>query len=276
MYKNLYKALSKNEKIEKQEKIYSQEEVIEIIKDCLIKKSLKNSHIDIDLLEKSWRKAFANGLTVLGLVHGAHYIGSDSGQLSERQKSPTYQRIHQEMEAKKQRKPSSVEEGISSQPEQNKNSKIDSFLKTISMNESSGGKNLNHKKMKSGIHKDDSAIGQYGLMPNTIKEMAGRMGPKHPLSSYSKMDSKKIVEKIKNNPQHEKEIATFMANHLHDKFGGDENKMSYSWNQGHNMDVNHKKFTSGEYKNHGYVKKYNKHKQSFQNKNPVTKTPDIE
>jgi hypothetical protein len=270
MYKDLYKTLSK------QEKTYSEEEVLEAIKECLLKKSLENPDVDIDTLQKSWRKAFANGLTVLGLMHGAHYMGSDGGQPSERQKSPTYQRIHQEMEAKKQKKPSSTDDSFFQEPEQDRDSKIKGFLDTISMNESSGGKNLNHKKMNSGIHSGDAAIGQYGLMPNTIKEMAGRMGPKHPLSRYSKMNSKSIIQKIKNNPQHEKEIATFMANHLHDKFGGDENKMSYSWNQGHNLTSEHFDNDHKNYLNHDYVKKYNQHKQSFKNKNLVTKTPDIE
>jgi len=136
------------------------------------------------------------------------------------------------------------------------------------MNESSGGINTNHKEMKHGIHSGDSALGQYGLMPNTIKEMAGRMGKDNRLSHYAKMDNNKVVESIKNNPQHEHQIASFMANHLHDKFGGDESKMSYAWNQGHNLTPEHFKTSRKDYKNHDYVQKYHKNKEYIA-KNPV-------
>jgi hypothetical protein len=267
MYKDLYKTLSKKERT------YSEEEVIEAIKECLLKKSLENPDVDIDILQKSWKKAFANGLTVLGLVHGAHYMGSPDGRPSERQKSPTYQRIHQEMQAKKMRNPASEDQSFQA-PEEDRETKVKNFLSTISMNESSGGKNINHKKMQSGIHAGDSAIGQYGLMPNTIKEMTGRMGQDHPLSRYSKMNSKAIAQNIKKNPKHEQEIATFMANHLFDKHGGDEGKAAYSWNQGHNLSPEHFEGQHKDYANHDYVKKYNQHKQSLQNKNKVAQNQE--
>jgi hypothetical protein len=272
MYKEVKNKMQKNEV----ETSYSEEEVLEIFKDIILKKSQDyKDDVDIEELRKNWRKAFAKGLTVLGMLHGAHYMGRLPQPKSEREKSPIYQRAQERL---RQRKPSSGlsdEEQIKQSREQarqegqeiynkygknSRNSKINDFLKTISMNESSGGKNLNHKQMKSGMHRGDSAVGQYGLMPNTIKEMANRMGKDNPMSMYGKMDNQAISDSIKKNPEHENEIAKFMANHLHDKFGGDENKMSYSWFQGHNLTNDHFDTSHKNYMNHDYVKKYNKHK----------------
>ena len=79
---------------------YSEEEVVSMIKEILLNKSQEFKNIDIEDLRKNWRKAFANGLTVLGMLHGAHYMADATGPKSEREKSPTYQRIQQEREAK--------------------------------------------------------------------------------------------------------------------------------------------------------------------------------
>lgn len=276
MYKDL-EELIKTEKLGK----VSKEEAFKMGTNMLLKKCMENAdNMDVEELRKNWRKGVANLVGILGLAHGAHYMAQPGvEQLSERQKSPTYQRIAKERaEKNKNREPSaslSPEDQAKQAREQaraegqaiidkyegeNKNKNIDNFLKAISLNESSGGKNTNHKQIKQGIHAGDSAIGQYGLMPNTIKEMARRMGSDSPMAQYAKMDNKKIAESIKQNPDHEKQIANFIANHLYDKFGGDENKMAFAYNQGHNMNANHKKFLSGDYKNHDYVKKYQKHK----------------
>ena len=284
MYKEIIEKIQKNEDY----KNYSEEQVFEIITQMLLKKCEEHKDdVDIEDLRKSWRKGVANLVGILGLTHGAHFIGQpDSGsqELSERQKSPTYQRIMEQRSQKtKTRQPSnkmSDEEQIKQAREQartegeaifdkyqNYDKNIDDFLNTISINESSGGKNLNHKKMKSGMHAGDSAVGQYGLMPNTIKEMARRMGPDSPMAQYANMDNKKLAQAIKANPDHENQIAKFMANHLHDKFGGDENKMAYSWFQGHNLTNDHFNTSHKDYMNHDYVEKYNKHKSQ------ISKTP---
>ena len=48
------------------------------------------------------------------------------------------------------------------------------FLKLMSMMESSGGKNTQHQAVTTGLQAGDTAYGQFGLMPNTVKEMAKR------------------------------------------------------------------------------------------------------
>lgn len=274
MYKEIIQKIQKNE----DQSTYSQEQVFEIVTQMLLGKceEYKND-VGIEDLKKNWRKGIVNLVGLLGLAHGAHFIGDMSQPKSEREKSPTYQRIQQGM--KQNRKPA-VSAGISEKVDpvkqayeqarqegqsiidkhQSKNSNIDSFLNTISMNESSGGKNLNHKQIKEGLHAGDSAVGQYGLMPNTIKEMAIRMGKDNPMYQYANMKNSAVTDSMKKNPEHENEIAKFMANHLHDKFGGDENKMAYAWNMGHNLTDDHFNTSHKDYMNHDYVKKYQNHK----------------
>ena len=307
MYK---KVLEKYETMEKSslesqsnpstEKTYSKEEAIEMIKKS-ISKSLEG-HVGIEnegaeeILEKGIKDAFGKGLTVLAMLHGAHYMGDSPGKPSERMKSPAYERVQSKMDSKmdskqKGRNPSAVAD-VDGQVKQAYNDaraegqaiidkyqsgdqNIDNFLKTISMNESSGGKNTNHRQMKDGLHAGDSAVGQYGLMPNTIKEMAGRMGKDHPMSKYAKMDNNAVAQSLKSNPNDEGEVAKFMANHLNDKFKGDQNKMAYSWFQGHNLTDDHFNTSHKDYQNHDYVKKFNKHKEQFNQPAPSETTPPI-
>lgn len=273
---------------------FSEEQVFEIVKDFLLKKCEEyKDDFENEDLKKSWKKAFKNGITILGMLQGLDNISKLSNKPTERSQTPTYQRILKERaEKNKNREPSanlSAEDRIKQAREQaraegqaiidkyenkNKNKNINNFLKAISLNESSGGKNTNHKKMMQGIHTGDKALGQYGLMPNTIKEMAVRMGKDHPMSKYAKMDNNTITQSIKENPDHENQIANFLANHLYNKFGGDENKMAYSWFQGHNLTNNHFNTSHKNYMNHDYVQKYNKHK-SQMGKTPQ-KTPSTD
>lgn len=302
----MYKHLIKN--LEKKEETFSEEEAIKIVRDFILQK-FENNDLDEEELKKGIRQALATGLSVLGLIHGAHYMSPENkpqqpSQFAEKPSSDdlAYRQYRKfgtkydpqqfdigAYEAKNPGQKQEMDQYIASKqnPSNPRNiasetgdtasetGDIDNFLSHISMIESSGGKNTSHKKMKSGIHKGDSAYGKYGLMPNTIREIAVRMGKKSPLYQYSKMGSKNIKESFKKNPQHEKEMATYLANHLNQKFGGDKEKMAFSWNQGHNMPSDHEKFASGEYKNHDYVKKYQLHSGQNQQKEDNQPKRDI-
>ena len=78
MYKEIIYALYKGEepKLVKAEKVFSEEEVVAMIKSFIIDKALQHPEIPIEELEKGFGNAFKTGLTVLGLIHGAHQIGS--------------------------------------------------------------------------------------------------------------------------------------------------------------------------------------------------------
>jgi hypothetical protein len=134
----------------------------------------------------------------------------------------------------------------------NKNLAIERFMKNISMVESSGGKNTRHKKIKYGMHKGHRAIGKYGLMPFTVIEIIKRKKDKN-LYKYLKTDYiYKYLEK--NNKDYEK-IARYLANFLYEKHKGNEKKMAYCWNYGHNIEK-HFFVKNNLYKKTDYVKKY--------------------
>lgn len=139
--------------------------------------------------------------------------------------------------------------------------KIKTFLKNISQVESSGGKNFNHSEIKTGIHKGHKAIGRYGLMPNTVKEVLVRMKRKGVLTPELKklndLDEVTLKETLESNPNLEDQIAETLADKVLSK-QQDEEKAAYSWNQGHNLDSD--RIDEMQYKDHEYVKKYNTYK----------------
>ena len=230
-----------------------------MVVELLLKKSKEYPGFSTEELSKGFGDAFKTGLTVLGLIHGANalYQQEPSKKITPEEKMSQQREIEQARTgARKQ-----GEDILSGKSKKDRQAKIDGFLKTISMNESSGGKNLNHKKMTRGIHAGDSAIGEYAFMPNTVKNIANTLDEKHPLRNYSKMSNQKIQQQLSKNPQHQKELATHLANKLHDRFGGDENKMAYAYNQGHNLQSSHFQKEHKDYLNHDYVKKYNQNKQ---------------
>lgn len=145
--------------------------------------------------------------------------------------------------------------------------RIKNFLKTISYIESSGGKNTDHPTMESGIHSGDSAIGRYGLMPNTVKEIINRMrlagSVPEELNGLDKVDSEKLKEIITQNPNIEDKLAESLAQRQLMKYP-EEDMAAYSWNQGHNLPV--ERIAQTPYKEHDYVKKYNTYKQLLANK----------
>lgn len=245
------------------EKQISHKEATDMLKELILKKYQEFEHVNSEILEKNIARAFKNGISLLGLIAGAHHINPPD----------------------KVKQPQAMERSIASEKQNNQASKeyskesfrgnqVKNFLKAISMNESSGGINTNHATMEHGIHAGDAAVGKYGLMPNTIKEMAVRMGRGNPLHSYSKMNNEEISAKIKKNPKHEEEIANYLANHLYDKHGGNESKMAYSWNQGHNLTPKHFETNHKDYKNHDYTQKYIKNRQTVEKTPYVAQSPE--
>lgn len=129
------------------------------------------------------------------------------------------------------------------------------FLKLISMLETSGGQNLEHKEIKHGIHKGDTAIGSYGLMPNTIQEIVKREQKRGPLeealTEIAKKDPNFIKQYFLDNPDSE----SIIAGKLVDKIGLENpEKSAYMWNRGHNIDPND--ITDDKLDNSEYVKRF--------------------
>lgn len=118
--------------------------------------------------------------------------------------------------------------------------KLNRFKKIMSILETSGGKNTNHKTMTSGLHKGSTAIGNYGLMPLTIQDMAKRLirtGSGDELDAkiaqMSPEEAKKLVpELVKNKSFKYEQYADVLAEHVLNKYGS-EDKAAMAWNQGH-------------------------------------------
>lgn len=142
---------------------------------------------------------------------------------------------------------------------------IAEFLKVISQIESSGGQNVDHKMMDSGIHAGTAAVGQYGLMPNTVQEVLNRMSQEDQftpdLQQLKETPPETMREYIATNPEQEDKIAKYLAGRVIDRQGGDQEKAAYSWFQGHNLTPD--KIEERGYKDHDYVKKFNKIKGMF-------------
>lgn len=134
---------------------------------------------------------------------------------------------------------------------------IDRMLDTISQIESSGGKNFNHPEVKSGMHAGTRAIGHYGLMPNTVQEianrkrMAGELTPE--LAEIAKLPPDQMKQTLETNPELEKAFARKLASEVLKKQPNEE-MAAYSWFQGHNKTP--EQVQQENYQDHEYVKKY--------------------
>lgn len=116
---------------------------------------------------------------------------------------------------------------------------IKAFMKLIKAMESSGGKDTRHVAMDKGIHEGDAAIGNYGIMPNTAKEIAKRRkieGVSTPSDDViSNIDNSQVSQLLSENPALAKQYAEFMAKKVLDKTKGDPVAGMTAWHYGHNL-----------------------------------------
>ena len=136
---------------------------------------------------------------------------------------------------------------------------IQDFLSKIEQIESSGGKDTDHPVItKDNLQQGTKAIGRYGLMPNTIKELVNRRrirGTVSPeMKDVSQMDPESMKSYIEANPGLEDTFANDLANHVVQKQQGDPDKMAYSWQMGHNLQPD--EITPEVLDSSDYVQKY--------------------
>lgn len=131
------------------------------------------------------------------------------------------------------------------------------FLNKIAQLESTNDFNTQHKKMQYGIHKGDSAIGKYGLMPNTIDEFISRReakkkyGPDEAL--IDRLEGAELKDFISGDKRIEDNLANDIAKHVLSR-SKDEEKAAYMWNQGHNKNPND--ITEEDLDQSDYVQKF--------------------
>lgn len=144
---------------------------------------------------------------------------------------------------------------------------MDRFLWTIMQVESSGGRNTAHKMVQHGMHAGEAAMGRWGLMPNTVREMvkrAQRSNKSNPaLDMVASLDGPKMADYIKKNPQVELSIARSLAQHVMRRQGYNRHKAAYAWTMGHNLFSG--EVPTEDLANHPYVKMFDK----FHKLNPI-------
>jgi hypothetical protein len=147
----------------------------------------------------------------------------------------------------------------------NQPDRVDRFLDLISQIESSGGKDLSHPEMESGIHAGTAAMGRYGLMPNTVKEIATRAERAGEITPTmrelaSMEDPTEMRQTVEQNPEIEQEYARQLAERVLSRFPNEE-QAAFSWNQGHNLTP--ERVQKQQYKKHPYVEKFRRLKKSL-------------
>lgn len=108
---------------------------------------------------------------------------------------------------------------------------VQDLLRRIRLLESSGGIDTNHRTVESGLQKGETAIGDYGLMPNTIEELSNR----YPSPIYEKMNKDELIKKVQEDPELARTMAGTMGSFLKDKRGLTDEEAAAAWEQGHNL-----------------------------------------
>lgn len=116
-------------------------------------------------------------------------------------------------------------------PRDYRKKRVEDFLKKMKEIESSGGTDLDHPVIKDpkSIHVGTKAVGEYGLMPLTAKEMDARFGT----DELKDMDKFQAQEYLEQNPELAERLAKSMASRLVAKEGEGEDS-NYMWQHGHN------------------------------------------
>jgi len=121
-----------------------------------------------------------------------------------------------------------------------RNMEKEQFLADMSAIESSSGQNTDHKMMTGGIHAGERAVGDLGLMPNTINEMSNRLRRegKEPYElnnlRITGASDQEIANRVSENPELQSVISDKLYDHVDKKYAGDKEKMNLAWFLGHN------------------------------------------
>jgi hypothetical protein len=105
---------------------------------------------------------------------------------------------------------------------------VQDFLKKMGILESSGGTNLNHPEVTSGLNAGTSAVGTYGLMPLTAQDLDRQ----YRVNELQGMNSDEVSDKLKEEPELQERLASTLANKLLTKKTPEE--AAYSWEHGQN------------------------------------------
>lgn len=105
------------------------------------------------------------------------------------------------------------------------------LLDKIAMIESSGGRDLAHATLQTGMHKGEAGIGDYGLMPNTLVDIQKRF----PSDTTEGLSKEELALKAEQDPEFAKTMAASLVSHLKDKKGLSDEETVAAWESGHNL-----------------------------------------
>jgi len=116
---------------------------------------------------------------------------------------------------------------------------ISKFKKIVSSLESSDNPDVRHPAATKGVNRGDIAIGQHGLMPNTVKELANRArlsNEQYPSDeAILGANNSQIPEMLQNNPDLMKLYVDRLSKHVMDKSKGNPEDAYLRWLYGHNL-----------------------------------------
>jgi hypothetical protein len=136
-------------------------------------------------------------------------------------------------------------------------SKKERFKRLIKFLETSGGKNLNHETLSSGINKGETAGGAYGMVPSSAKDFIKQAQNRNFIlpegtEEILQMPANEVTEKLNKNRNLDEALADVAADVILNKTSGNEEKAAYGWRTGHNRNFK----VLQDYLQHPYVKKY--------------------
>lgn len=142
--------------------------------------------------------------------------------------------------------------------ERNKKQTASRFKKTLRMVETSGGKNLAHSPVKKGVNKGDTAGGEWGILPNSLKmyinQAKNRNMPVDPrLEELALLPNDQITKRLNEDREIDNIAANLGQSIILDQADYDEGKAAYSWNHGNIRDFNN--MPEG-YMDNSYTQKY--------------------
>lgn len=114
------------------------------------------------------------------------------------------------------------------------------FLSDMAAIESSSGNNTNHKMMDTGMHTGQKAVGSFGLMPKTVKDMAKRMDKTGEIPGVlralvnSDLPEQEVADIVAADPELEMSVAEKLYNHIATNLKDPEHQ-NLAWEYGHNL-----------------------------------------
>ena len=130
--------------------------------------------------------------------------------------------------------------------------KVLDFLRLMSGMESSFGKNTDHEQVADGR----KAVGQYGLMSPTAKDMAKaniKAGKATKMDKIIANADDDTINELLKDPRVEQHIASSLASHVLDKSGGKMEDAAFRWRWGQNVPED--KLQKIKMKNEDYTKR---------------------